>query len=684
MLRRERDLAANEIYIGATLFDNASVARLVPYAVATPNGWRKVDRDAFPDEGCVFSVDPKVVRKPKDYVVLFTMAVNDKGGGRDRYITTEVDEAVEILHRFELVAGDELRGVVMRSGVDRGAQEDPSVVVPLDATRVAFPRMQRSGPTTWVLSHLEHSDRVPTYARPPGDFDWVAIEGRRFLLPGQIPVEPTGFVNWQTDVEFFQAIVKRLRKISSLRSGTDDFVINDRLASRLHGLLRDGDVIGEQAGANDAARDRLREFLTKLDREASAASAIADALFADPTIKGELAKLSAKEIEALRASEIGRMRSELVAEVEAGLSERRSELTSLAAEVSATSAQLHAKTEELARIEGLLATGIENLGSGLGGVIRDIRDAGRTLSEIMEVAGVEAPRTEALAGAHRPEPAPWSAPRRHDAPAIGIEELAERARDVAASRGIGEDSIRSLDIFARAGEVPLIVGNAAELLLESYGGLVAAGELVRMPLDPSVLGAEDVWRRSGSTLPTPLATAWNAAVADPSIVRIVCLDDVDRASLSEWFARFGSLFRASRPENLLVVATLSPGTRKAPLDARERGLHPVVIADVGSDAMTAALSGGAGDPQERRRLGRPLLAVPTAAERRSLLARVATSGVEGGDVAVRLSAIHAAAMSWHDNAKACDFAVEVFAKGQQPTGETSGTVAALHAERKSS
>jgi hypothetical protein len=684
MLRRERDLAANEIYIGATLFENASVARLVPYAVATPDGWRKVDRDAFPDEGCVFSVDPKVVRKPKDYVVLFTMAVNDKGGGRDRYITTEVDEAVEILHRLEGAAGDELRDVVMRSGVERGAQEDPSVIVPLDATRVAFPRMQRSGPTTWVLSHLEHSDRVPTYARPPGDFDWVAIEGRRFLLPGQLPIEPTGYVNWQTDVEFFQSIVKRIRKISSLRSGTDDFVINDRLAGRLHGLLRDGDIIGEQAGANDAARDRLREFLTKLDREAGAASAIADALFADPAIKGELAKLSAQEIEALRATEIDRMRSGVVAEVEAGLAERRSELTSLAAEVSATSAQLHARTEELARIEGLLATGLESLGSGLGGVMRDIRDAGRTLSEIMALAGVEAPRAEVTGGSNQPEPAPWSVPRRNDAPSIGIEELAERARDVAASCGIDEDSIRRLDILARAGEVPVVVGNAAELLLERYAGLVAGGELVRMPLDPSVLGVEDLWRRGGSTVPTPLATAWNAAIADRSIVRIVCLDDVDRASLSGWFARFGALYRASRPENLLLVATLSPGTRQAPLDAKERGLHPVVTADVGSDALTAALSGAAGDEPQRRRLGGPLLAVPAVAERRSLLAKVVTSGIEGGDVAARLSAIHAAALSWHDSPNSCDFAVEVFAPRSKPAGETGGTVSELHAERKTS
>ena len=684
MLRRERDLAANEIYIGATLFENASVARLVPYAVATPDGWRKVDRDAFPDEGCVFSVDPKVVRKPKDYVVLFTMAVNDKGGGRDRYITTEVDEAVEILHRLEGAAGDELRDVVMRSGVDRGAQEDPSVIVPLDATRVAFPRMQRSGPTTWVLSHLEHSDRVPTYAKPPRDFDWVAIEGRRFLLPGQLPIEPTGFVNWQTDVEFFQTIVKRIRKISSLRSGTDDFVINDRLASRLHSLLRDGDVIGEQAGANDAARDRLREFLTKLDREAGAASAIADALFADPAIKGELAKLSAQEIEALRATEIGRMRSEVVAEVEAGISERRSELTHLAEQVSATSGRLQAKTQELARVEGMLATGLESLGSGLGGVMRDIRDAGRTLSEIMALAGVEAPRAEVTGGSNKQEPAPWSVPRRNDAPAIGIEELAERARDVAASCGIEEDSIRRLDILTRAGEVPVVVGNAAELLLERYAGLVAGGELVRMPLDPSVLGVDDLWRRGGSTVPTPLATAWNAAIADPSIVRIVCLDDVDRASLSGWFARFGALYRASRPENLLLVATLSPGTRKAPLDAKERGLHPVVTADVGSDALTAALSGAAGDEPQRRRLGGPLLAVPAVAERRSLLAKVVTSGIEGGDVAARLSAIHAAALSWHDNPNACDFAVEVFAPRSNPAGETGGTVSELHAERKTS
>lgn len=683
MLRYERDLAANQIYIGATLFENASFARLEPYAVATSSGWRKVERDEFPDEGNVFSVDPKVVRMPKDYVVLFTMAVNDKGG-RDRYITTEVDEAVEILHRLEASSRDTLRDVVMRSGVERGAQEDPSVIVPIDSTRVAFPRMQRSGPTTWVLSHLENSDRIPTYARPPTDFDWVGIEGRRFLLPGQIPIEPTGYVNWQTDVEFYQAIVKRIRKISSLRSGAEDFAITDRLASRLHGVLRDGDVIGEHAGANDAARDRLQEFLAKLDREAGAASTIAEALFEDPAIRGELAKLSATEIEALRASEIERMRSEVVAEVEASISQRRSELTDLTAEVSATSSQLHVKTQELARVEGLLATGIESLSSGLGAVMRDISDAGRTLWEIREIAGFDAPIEKVPHNPHRPEPPPWSTVQGHDATAIGIEELAEWARALARTHGIGEDSIQRLDILARAGEIPVIVGNAVELLIDCYACLVTGGDLVRMPLDPSVLGADDLWRRSGSTAPTPLATAWNAAIADPSNIRLVCLDDVDRASLSEWFARFGALYRASRPANLLVVATLSPGTQKAPLDARERGFHPIVTTDVGVDALAAALSAGDGDTRKRRRLSGPVLAAPSATDRISLLARVATSGIEGGDLAARLSAIHAAALSWHDNANACDFAVEIFGTGRKPGGDAGGTVAELHAERKTS
>jgi hypothetical protein len=685
MLRHETDLDGNQIFIGRKTFGNSTGAWLEPVAVARPEGWLEVDPADFPHEGRVFSLDPRITRKSNGYVALFTITANARSGARDDYSTDRVEEAIEIAHLLEIASADQRRDMIMRSGIDRGSQEDSSLIVPLDANRVAFPHMQRSGPTTWVLSYLEHADRIPAYARPAGDFDWVEIEGRRFLLPGQVPRDVVGYVNWETDLGFLQTLVKRINKIARLRPGTEDFVINSGLSSRLHTLLRDGEIIGEAAGANDAARDRLGEFLAKLDRETGAASEIAEALFADQTIKDGLTKLSDEEAGAIRLREIERIRPEIVTEVEAGIADRLLELEALSAEIADATIALAAKSEELQRIEGLVHAGVAGLSAGLGDIMKDIRETGRALSQIMEVTGAGAPTAVPGPATIGIQDAPWSNSRRNEVHAIAIEELPEIARTAAASSGLNEEIIRRLDILARAGEIPVVVGNSAELLLDSYASVVAAGGLVRMPLDPSILGPEDLWRRAGSGAATPLALAWQAAIADGSKVRIVSLDDVDRASLSEWFARFKSLYRSHRPENLLLVATLSPGTLEVPLDATERGLHPSVVANVKTDALSAILSGGGIDASDLRYLSGPTRAVLTASDRRSLLARAAGSGIEGGDAANRLLALHSSALAWLEPGMACDFAVRALLPSKpNPALGSSDAVTEIHPERKTS
>ncbi len=685
MLRHETDLESNEIYIGETMFEGSNFTRLIPYARARADGWHIVDPGSFPDEGNVFSVDPKVLRKPTGYVVLFTMKWNDRPGGKDRFITTSIDEAIEVAHTLVRLSPGVRRNVIMSEGIDRGCQEEPIMLIPSDETRVAIPRLQRSGTMgRWILSHQEDADRIPVYDAP-AEFDLVAIDGRKFLLPGRLPSNTIGHVNWQTDGEFLQTLLKRLRKITQLRSGGDDFVLTEKLSNRLYSLLREGELIGEFAGANDAARDRLSEFLANLDREASAATAIADALFADEAIRSRLTKLSDEEIEAIRLRESERIRPEIVAKVEGEIADRLTKLEALAVGIADAKAALADKSAELARVDGLLEASVAGLNAGFSNIMKDIRETGRTLSQIIELTGAAAPSPGAVAGAFDIHSAPWSNLRRSESSAISIEDLPGIAGMAAASSGLDEEFVRRLDIFARAGEIPVVIGNSAELLLECYASVVAAGRLVRMPLDPSIIGPEDLWRRAGSGAATPLSVAWQAALADGSKVQIVCLDDVEHASLSEWFARFKSLYRSSRPDNLLLVATMSPSTTKVPADASERALHPFVAANVKTDALSAILLRGGIDAAELRYLSGPTRAVLTASDRRSLLARVASSGIEGGDAAVRLLAIHASALTWLDPGKACDFAVRACLPiNFDAVGVPRGAVAEIHAERKTS
>lgn len=683
MLRQETDLVTYQIYIGETVFQNPTIAKLNPLMLAHEHGWRNVSPVDFPEGELVFSLDPVVVRKPEGHVVLFTVEPNPRGG-RERFITTAVEEPYELFHGLGGMGSEELRRTIVQTGIERGHQELSRILVPIGSDRLAIPAMRPIGTTSkWVLSYEEPTDRIPLYQKHPDGLSWIQVNGRRFALPGRVNTEVVGHINWQTDMDFLQSLLKRIRKSAGFRRGGDDFNLSERVIERVCAFYRDNEIIGNDVGAHSAARARLDEFIAKLTTGSTMASEIATALFDHPSVKEGMAKLSSDALAAIEQRETERIRPAIKAKIEREIADSLAKGEALRRAVEEAERNLSEKTLELQRIERLTDDGLASLRSGVGTFLDDVRATGRTFAELMEAVG--SPSVEdALrpAVSERPEiedrAPPWALGIvKTTGTTISIVDLPEIARKYVKAFGLAEADIRKLDILCRAGEIPVLVGDSVERMLACYASVVSSGRIVRMPLDPTVLGPDDLWRNVGRGGATQFARAWDVATRDPSIPQLVCLDDIDRASLSDWIGRFRILYRANRPSSLLVVATLS--SNKAIEAAAGGAIDMIVAVDGAATGLAAAVTRRVSVLTPVHHLDDAARAAVSQDERDGLFTVLKEMGVQGGDEGARLLAIYGSARSWLDEDHSISF-VRSLAKRDGRVGTSSGAAAVMQTE----
>lgn len=383
MLREETDLNRRDIYIGELHFgpEQKRFARLTGRAVATRDGWKKVREDRFPDEGHVFSVDPRFIGKRPGYVVLFTVSQNDYSDAKDRFVAEAACEPYEYVESLTGCDSARLRHAVVTHGLDLKQQGDGKIVVPIGIERIAVPPVRRSPDTgRWTLSHAADAEAIETYENELRTTDLFEIGGRRFVLPGRVPKVPTGTTNWQTDPEFLQMLLRRLRRNADFGSGSEDFRLSERLAQRMFALYRDAGAIGETFGSLTAARDRIDEFLPRLTEGYEAVALIADAVLSNDAVKQALTNLTDRDKAELRLREAERIRPEVMRAIEEEITQRRVVRDGLDEEILRAEATLRSSSERIAEVEGALAEASQRLDGKLGSFVTDMREAGRTLT----------------------------------------------------------------------------------------------------------------------------------------------------------------------------------------------------------------------------------------------------------------------------------------------------------------
>ncbi len=212
------------------------------------------------------------------------------------------------------------------------------------------------------------------------------------------------------------------------------------------------------------------------------------------------------------------------------------------------SARAEALRQEIARFADRLGSEFEAVGNDDGGRLAAF--AARLLAAL----GPDA--AKCAAPAFPSASPPWWGASRSEATTITTADLAGRVREEATLHGLVSDDLLIVDAFARAGELVVLTGQQSELALEAYSRVVGAGQARTVPVDPGVIGIDDLWRTPATGRPTALAWAWHRALSMPAETVVVCLRGIDMSPAAAWMPALEAALRSDlRPRNLLVLAT---------------------------------------------------------------------------------------------------------------------------------
>lgn len=609
--------AGDPVFIGATLFKDRTIARLRPIAEARNGKWHVLTdvMYRFPEEGTVFSRDPIVVGKEEGYIVLFTVVPNERfqpGSGKDKLMTGEVCEPYEIIKTLAPMPADRRLAYLTTTGFDRGLQSNDRVIFSLPRKQCVFPKVGRfSWNERWGLSHDEDLARIPVYDESEGMDGGVKIAGRYFALPGAAPQNVVSALNWQSDTEFLETLIKFLKKTAGLQPGSDLAGLSKSVQQRLHAVYRDAGIILEDPAENAALLERLGHFLKRLDTQAEIVERVAREVYENPHVRAAIINLSEEDRRGIRETVEADLRRELTVEVDKEIAAARDTLKEIQSDIDRLEQSRGALEGEIETLLTLketelhtVATTMEELKASVGtfsGHVCDILDAARSFG--LDLPIDNAPETSINRSTHG-DAVPWG----HRVPALveslPLESLYSRATTAARRSGLRPDDIKRLDVLVRAGEIPLLHGSASEALLAAYADVIAGGDLRRMSMDPTILAADDLWVHPSRRTPTALASTWKDAEDDPEMLRILCLDDIDAASLTGWFPRFRRLFHAYRPHNLLIVATPSERANHTESGAETNACDTIVKAEFVNGGVIAAISVFGKEPSASR-LARP-------------------------------------------------------------------------------
>jgi hypothetical protein len=647
MLRDETDLRRRSIYIGRTLFIHRehAVNRIEPIALATENGWQPVRNTTavFPEEGKVFTFDPRLV-DTQDYIVLFTIKRNDRDGA-DRYLTDEVCEPYQILPEFEALSADERRIRATRTGIDRLFVKPGGVILPLGNGKCAFPHMEFDATENgWIVPLSENLAKIDVFR---GDLDFMGarqtIFGRHFALPGRHPTQIDGAVNWESDPECFEAIARLLKRHDSTRPGGELAQVSRQVIQRLRAAYTNSELLEGDGREVAALHERLAILLPKLQKSIEYVDEIASTLADAPEVKHRVQAFVETEKQAALEAMKDELRAEVRASLAAELATSEEAKTKIRSEILELDGRRSNLTMELERLLDVRDVRLKDIRTSISSIAEEVWKGGEGARQLLDVAK--------QFGAAKPAPSrerqtdtPWSRPVERKGSEFALSQIPQRIAAAAQKMGFDVESMAMLDVTVRSGEVGILAGHEAPLMLDVYAEAAFGGSIRRMPLDPSVLGAEDLWTHPLRKEATTLALAWASALEQPLLGHLVVLEDVDAASLSDWFTTFARLFRRCRPANLMIVAT----RRRMSIEKQKSPESPeIVLTPRSSNSPAAALLVHGGVARvEAGSLTSPFREELENDERIALLALCSEKDWFHPELAARLYALTAAAKAW--------------------------------------
>ncbi len=627
----DRNLS-EEVFLGRLVSVTTFVADIAPVAELVDGHWVSIDEPLirFPKRGLVRAEPSRLGSfKPKHSLWLFRRKARTEGKYEWEAEGLERAKPLVDLSNLSLT---EAKRTLLEVGVALPQDQTRHAVVLLPDGAYCDGQFERKG-TKWVLKvppdgcvELRAADDRWRESVPLRDgMFWPVIGGEHGVSVGK--------VDWTPDKDFLHRFVDRYgRAVSAYFSYAEGS--QDAPLKRLERLLSDSKLAALEAGDLEGTAQRLKGDWPNLSKQLKGLESLTELLFnsgqgrvlLEEAVRQRTEELSVQietsrriEIEAGLASvrsdldckrqELGRLDGEktaLVAEI-ATLAQRADESVQRTRQLEQRLSELKKSVEDAngllrsARSEVDLLTlrrdeaehervvAERAVTEATNAVQRFVDDARTTLSETAaedwSVSAGIARTLEALLGPTAgpqsllpSSTAPWAVEVPSQPEEIGYSDLNQRLEAEAQAHGFLPDDLAWVDALSRAGELVLLTGPHVEYLPRAYARVVSGGNLSVMPLDPSVIGLDDLWRTPVSNRPTPLAFAWHRALTLPRQFVVLLLQNLDAAPFRLWAgALFSALQSPRRPKNLLVLATaMRPGSGQASDEEFESLRHSLV------------------------------------------------------------------------------------------------------------
>jgi hypothetical protein len=529
-------------FLGSVDYAQHNFARLKPLLYSeTGRAWQGIaDRDWFPNEGRVFTIQSDLRYAPSGSLWTFRIAPNARGEAveKDSYVAIQAKPAIELLIGMMPADIESLRRLVVEGGL---------MEVPLGKGGVAVPELN----DRWVvLSDLTRDEEGKARLSPGFDLKHVKVltgtpeelcglptPSGQFVLP---PIHKASAErrNWLPPALFLEDLAADLKRWAPYgpqraKAHAAAQALRD-IAPHLAGVsaLRSDDA--------KVAMARATNLTEAAETVTGAATTIIELIVEQEPFKAEISRRRQAieadlEAEALRAVEEieGAARDRLLAQQ----AQARLELEETQGQLQALRAEIQSLEEQAKSLSALQAEKVEALRAQVDVVLeRAMSEPARLLAEWSGVSGFTIGGTPSRSDAeavvagptldHAPMPVPVASP-------IAREALAPTLFRASPAENEGEPRLLVIDAALRARELPVLIGPLAREFAEAWLGVLGGTTPLMLMTDPTLLSVRDLVPDGPRGDRAPLATAFTRARAQAGSV-IVLIDDLDPAAAGFW------------------------------------------------------------------------------------------------------------------------------------------------------
>ncbi|MBB4362191.1 hypothetical protein GGD65_003216 [Bradyrhizobium sp. CIR18] len=572
----------NSLFLGRCLFWHEKFTRLEPFFRSSVNGWIPIDekKRQFPPFGNVFSVDRNALRCVEGAARLFRVEANSRilSDEHDHFVAVDVQVPVEIVDLSTYEHLDDVRRMIVESGLSAERISSQEAVIAMKGRLCVRLRFEFDATdNVWRPADHRGLEQLTIFRLPPHQLLTAKLDGRSYFCPTE-PLQSIDVVDWSSDPEFFQRVLKRLKKTAAFQPQGDLSDISRRTIERLATALRNGEPLGNDSRSSKAMTVRLQAFVANLEANVNAVHSVVDTLLSLPFVEGELRKAKDSAVKKVEHE----LRETLGPKVRQEIVESLSQLTAARESAAMELEEAHAQLASVRQDMALISEDRDRQIAALGSQSTEFLGAISTALDIAKRYAPEAKLKQVVP--------PWINPDIETGKPIKLAELKNALMDSAELSGVKFDDLIELDALLRAGEIPLLFGADADRLLQVYSRSVAAGNIWRMSVDLATLGIDDLWRHAATGEPTAFASAWEAAKGSGTPI-LVNIEDLTAAPASHWFPQLAHFARTSaRPPNLFISATVSDtsiATGRVRFTSLKHGVPFEVAATAGGVAAAA-------------------------------------------------------------------------------------------------